>query len=100
MAGREYVRFTVKLTNSSAKPINLNQVVVTTTYGASSQLAAPVYTEGAGTYDFSGSVKPGASTTAIYAFAVPTKQLGRVTMVVDFDGLHTSATYRGAVVAK
>lgn len=100
MAGRQYVRFTVKLTNGSAKAVNLNQVVVTTTYGASAQLAAPVYTASAGTYDFSGTVKPGASATALYAFAVPVKQLGRVTMVVDFDGLHTSATYTGAVVAK
>lgn len=100
MAGREYVRFTVKLTNGSSKAVNLNEVVVTTFYGATKQLAAPVYTESAGTFDFSGTVKPGASTTALYAFAVPTKQLGRVTMVVDFDGLHTSATYSGAVVAK
>ena len=100
MAGREYVRFTVKLTNGSSKAVNLNEVVVTTFYGPTKQLAAPVYTESAGTFDFSGTVKPGASTTALYAFAVPTKQLGRVTMVVDFDGLHTSATYTGAVVAQ
>jgi hypothetical protein len=100
MAGREYVRFTLKLTNGSTKAINLNEVVVTTFYGTSKQLAAPVYTESAGTYDLSGTVKPGASATALYAFAVPGTQLGRVTMVVDFDGLHTSATYTGAVVAK
>jgi hypothetical protein len=100
MAGREYVRFTVKLTNSSSKAVNLNEVVVTTFYGATKQLAAPVYTESAGTFDFSGIVKAGASTTALYAFAVPTKQLNSVTMVVDFDGLHSSATYSGAVVAK
>ena len=100
MAGREYVRFTVKLTNASAKPVNLNEVVVTTFYGTTKQLAAPVYTESAGTYDFTGTVKPGASITARYAFAVPTKERRSVTMVVDFDGLHSSATYRGAVVAK
>jgi hypothetical protein len=100
MAGRQYVRFTVKLTNGSAKAVNLDQVVVTTTYGPTKQLAAPVYTQSAGTYDFTGTVKPGASATALYAFAVPTKQLNRVAMVVDFDGLHTSATYSGAVVAK
>ena len=39
------VRFTVKLTNGSTKAVNLNQVVVTTTYGSTKQLAAPVYTE-------------------------------------------------------
>jgi hypothetical protein len=100
MAGRQYVRFTVKLTNGSAKAVNLDQVVVTTTYGPTKQLAAPVYTQSAGTYDFTGTVKPGASATALYAFAVPTKQLNSVAMVVDFDGLHTSATYSGAVVAK
>lgn len=98
MAGRQYVRFTVKLTNGSAKAINLNAVVVTTTYGASHQLAAPVYTQTAGTADFFGTLEPGASTSAKYAFAVPVKDLGRVAMVVDFDGLHTSATYSGAVV--
>jgi hypothetical protein len=98
MAGRDYVRFEVRLTNGSAKAIRLDQVVVTTFYGTSRQLAAPVYTESAGTADFFGTVKPGASTTARYAFAVPAKELGRVTMVVDFDGVHTSATYSGAVV--
>ena len=98
MDGREYVRFQLRLTNGSARAINLDQVVVTTFYGKSRQLAAPVYTESAGTADFFGTVKPGASTTARYAFAVPAKELGRVTMVVDFDGVHTSATYSGAVV--
>ena len=41
---------------------------------------------------------PAPPPTARYAFAVPAKELGRVTMVVDFDGVHTSATYSGAVV--
>ncbi|WP_460966860.1 hypothetical protein [Pedococcus soli] len=98
MAGRKYVRFELKLTNGSAKAINLNQVVLTTYYSASKQLAAPVYTESAKTYDFSGIVKPGASATAFYAFAVPDSGLKKLTMVVDFDGTHTSATYSGAVV--
>ncbi len=98
MAGREYVRFELKLTNGSAKAISLNEVVLTTYYSASKQLAAPVYTESAKTYDFSGTVKPGASATAFYAFAVPDSGLKKLTMVVDFDGIHTSATYTGAVV--
>jgi hypothetical protein len=98
-AGREYVLFTLQLTNGTSAAINLNQVVVTTFYGTSRQLAAPVYTEGSGATDFSGTVRPGARTTASYAFAVPVKSLSDVTMVVDFDGVHTSATYRGAVKA-
>ena len=99
MAGRAYVRFQLRLTNGSSKAINLNEVVVTTFYSAKRQLAAPVYTESAKTFDFSGTVAAGKSATAYYAFAVPTTDLGRVTMVVDLDGLHTSATYTGAVVA-
>jgi len=99
MAGRPYVRFELTLTNGSGKPINLNEVVATTYYGPTKQLAPPVYTESAKTYDFSGIVPAGKSATAYYAFAVPTADLKNVTMVVDFDGLHTSATYSGAVVA-
>ena len=96
MAGRQYVRFTVKLTNGSAKPVNLDQVVVTTTYGASSQLAAPVYTQSAGTYDFTGTIKPGASTTALYAFAVPVKQLAGS----PWSSTSTACTPRPPTVAR
>lgn len=98
-AGREFVLLSLELTNGTTKAVDLNQVVVTTTYGSSRQLAAPVYTEGAGARDFSGVVAPGTSATAAFAFAVPVAQLGDVTTVVDFDGVHTSATYHGAVNA-
>ena len=98
-AGREYVLFNLRLTNGASSPIHLGQVVVTSFYGKSRQLAAPVYTQGAGASDFSGVVKPGASATASYAFAVPVNALSDVTMVVDFDGVHTSATFRGPVKA-
>lgn len=97
MAGRGYVRFELELRNGTAGTINLNQVVLTTYYGSTKQLAAPVYTEGTTTRDFGGTVAPGASTTASYAFAVPAGSLSNVTMVVDFDGVHSSAVYRGAV---
>ncbi len=95
--GREFVNFTLKLTNGTTKDINLNNVVLTTYYGKTRQLAAPVYTEGTGVSDFSGMVKPAAIATATYAFAVPVAALGAVTMVVDFDGTHTSAEYTGSV---
>lgn len=97
MAGREYVRFTVRLTNGSAKAIDLNQVVVTLFYGASRQLAAPVYAYGVESHDFGGTVKPGASTEAAYAFAIPAAELADVTMAIDFDGTHSLAVYRGKV---
>lgn len=97
MAGREYVRFTVRLSNGSAKAINLNQVVVTLFYGASRQLAAPVYAFEVDSHDFGGTVEPGASTEAAYAFAIPATELADVTMAIDFDGTHSLATYRGKV---
>jgi hypothetical protein len=98
-AGREYVKFDLKLTNGSDKPIDLNSVVVTTYYGSKNQLAPPIYTPSAGTSDFTGTLAPGDSATASYGFAVPTSELGKVTMVVDFDAAHSSATFTGAVSA-
>lgn len=95
--GREFVKFDLELTNGSGQPIDLNSVVVTAYYGTTNQLAAPVYTPSAGTEDFSGVVEPGATATASYGFAVPTSELGNVTMVVDFDAVHSSATFTGAV---
>lgn len=99
MTGREFVTFDVELTNGSPEPIDLNQVVVTTYYGATKQLAPPVYTPSAGTSDFGGTVAAGAKATAVLGFAVPSSELGNVTMVVDFDAKHSSATFTGAVPA-
>lgn len=99
MAGREFVTFDLRLINGSRKPIDVNQVVVTTRYGHTKQLAAPVYTPSAGTYDFAGTVRPGGSAQANYGFAVPVRELGNVIVTVDFDGLHSSATYSGKVPA-
>ncbi len=96
-AGREFVKFDLELTNGSGQPIDLNSVVVTTFYGGSKQLAAPVYTPSAGTVDFSGVLAPGAKATASYGFAVPVSELGNVTMIIDFDAVHSSATFTGAV---
>lgn len=97
--GRPFVKFDIELLNGSREPINLNAVVITTFYGTQKQLAPPVYTPSAATNDFSGTVAPGAKATASFGFAVPVADLGSVTMVVDFDGVHTSATYTGTVAA-
>jgi hypothetical protein len=96
-AGREFVKFDIELANGSDKPIDLNSVVVTTFYGASNQLAPPVYTPSANTADFSGELAPGQKATASYGYAIPPSDLGTVTMVVDFDAVHSSATFTGTV---
>ncbi len=93
--GRRYTAISLSLTNGSSRVIDLNQVVVTTTYGSPARLAAPVY-EDSEAKDFSGTVKPGASATASYMFAIPTNQKASVTTMVDFDNQHFAATFTGA----
>ncbi|MFZ1286061.1 MAG: hypothetical protein WAR57_03360 [Candidatus Phosphoribacter sp.] len=95
--GRELVILELELRNGSAEPINLDQVVITAFYGQSRQLAAPVYAATTQVRDFSGTVAAGATATARYAFAIPTSELSAVTMVVDFDDRHGSATFSGSV---
>jgi hypothetical protein len=73
----------------------MNQVVVTVTYGTANLQAQPVYDGPVN--DFSGTVQPGKATDATYAFRIPTDQLDRVVMRVDFDGLHAAATFSGKV---
>ncbi|HEX3815634.1 MAG TPA: hypothetical protein VHX59_22585 [Mycobacteriales bacterium] len=94
LPGQPTTTFSVTLKNASPKPVVLNQVVVTATYGTPAQLARPVYDDT--TQDFSGTVRKGQSAKAVYVFSVPTADLGNVTVLVDFDGLHAAATFRGA----
>jgi len=93
--GREFAVFTVTLRNDTDKAIDAQQVVVTSTYGSRDLVAERVYANDARAVDFGGRLAPGKSATARYAFAVPAKQLGDVRLVVDFDGLHTSAQFDG-----
>ena len=96
-AGREYVAFDVEIDNKANAPLDLSQVVVTAHYGPSKQLAPPVYTASAETADFGTGLKPGEKASATYGFAIPKSDLGEVTLVVDFDGVHASAVYSGSV---
>jgi len=94
-AGREFAVFTVTMHNGTKKPIDAQSVVVTSTYGKRGLVADRVYAADTDAVDFGGQIAPGADATARYAFAVPTKQLGDVRLVVDFDGTHTSAEFDG-----
>ena len=93
--GREFAVFTVTVKNGTAKPIDAQQVVLTSTYGTRGLVAERVYAPDARAADFGGQLAPGATATARYAFAIPAKQLGDVRLVVDFDGTHTSAQFDG-----
>jgi hypothetical protein len=92
--GRADTMLAIAVTNRSKQAIDLTSVVVTTSYGKPAQLAAPVYDDPA-VGDFSGSLKPGATATATYAFAIPAKQRGHVETTVDFDATHVPAEFAG-----
>ncbi len=93
IAGQPLTTMRIRFGNSSKKPINLTQVVVTVVYGAEGRLASPNYE--AGEQDFHSVVAPGKSATATYAFSIPHSGLSHVVMRVDFDGLHAAATFTG-----
>jgi len=97
--GRRTTSFSLSLHNRSTRAVEMNHVVVTTSYRptdkARARLAPPVYADlTAG--DFSGTVQPGASTSATYVFAIPARQAAHVVLRVDFDDVHVAATFTGA----
>lgn len=94
-AGREYAVFDVTLRNGSTRTLDLQSVVVTATYGSKGLVAERVYAEGTGAKDFGGSLPARGTAGARYAFAVPKASLRDTRLVVDFDGVHTSAEFRG-----
>jgi hypothetical protein len=88
--GRPHTALTLTVVNRSSRALDLNQVVVTALYGSPARLASPVY-EDAAARDFTGTVKPGASATAVYVFSVPTTATRSVVAIVDFDAVHVAA---------
>ena len=94
--GRDYARLTLSIENGSSDPIDLGTSVLTV-LDASGAAAVRVYAAEADTVDFAGALAPGDTATASYAFAIPADARDEVTVVVDFDGEHTSAVFRGGL---
>ena len=92
--GRAYAVLTLQIANKSKQNLSLDTVVVTVLDKAD-RAVAPVYTDEAEAADFSGRLTAGKTVQARYAFAVPASSRAKVTVVVDFDGVHTSAVFRG-----
>jgi hypothetical protein len=92
--GRPHTALFLTLVNGTTRPLDLNQVVVTTRYGAPPRLASPVYEDPAAR-DFSGTVLAGQSATATYVFSVPADAAGPVVVMVDFDDEHVAARLSG-----
>lgn len=92
--GREFAIFDVEVDNGGERALDMNTTVISV-LDSDGEQAAPVYVEDADVADFAGTVQPGKSAKARYAFAVPKNSRSEVTVVVDFDGVHTSAVFRG-----
>ncbi|MGY1815621.1 hypothetical protein [Blastococcus sp. SYSU D00820] len=95
LAGQPQTVFRLELVNGSAGPLVLDSVVVTATYGADDVAAGPLYDRE--TADFGGTLAAGQTAAAVYSFAIPSDQLGDVTLSVDVDGRHFPAVFTGAV---
>lgn len=93
---REYARLTITIDNGSSDAIDLGTAVLTL-LDAADATAVRVYAAEAEVTDFSGMLAAGDSATATYAYALPADARDTVTVVVDFDGHHSSAVFRGGL---
>lgn len=91
---REYARLTITIDNGSSEAIDLGTSVLTL-LDAGGATAVRVYAAEAEAVDFAGTLEAGETASAAYAFAIPAGARDEVTLVVDFDGDHTSAVFRG-----
>lgn len=94
--GRAYAILSLEIKNGSKRTLSLDTVVITVLDKGNKQVN-PVYVEEAKVSDFAGELSPGKTAKARYGFAVPTNSRSQVTVVVDFDGIHTSAVFRGGL---
>lgn len=86
--------FDVKVTSGSTSPIDFSTVVVTAVYGDAPRLLAdPCYD--LPVRDLAGTLKPGGSMTARYAFFIPADARGDVELHVDLDGKRVPAVFSG-----
>ncbi len=94
--GRAYAILDLQMQNGGDKTLSLDTTVVTV-LDKNGKPVAPVYVEEESVSDFAGDLKSGDTAKARYAFAVPTNSRRKVTVVVDFDGVHSSAVFRGGL---
>lgn len=95
ITGQPFTAMSVTVTNNSKQTIVLDQVIPQVRYGSPARIAPPVYNKD--TRDLSGTLKPGQSTKAIYAFSIPRSDFSNVTFALDVDGQHGLAVFKGEV---
>jgi hypothetical protein len=95
LTGKVLTIFTLKFTNGSAQPLDLNKVQVTAVYGPKKTVAQ--HTSYANLNDFYGTVPAGGSKSASYAFDLPSSGYKSVKVGVKFDARHKTALFAGAL---
>lgn len=95
MTGRVLTIFTLRFSNGSAQPLDLNKVRVVARYGPKKAQASP--TSYANINDFYGTVAPGGKRSASYAFDLPATGYRAVVLGVGFDAKHKTALFAGSL---
>jgi hypothetical protein len=95
LTGRVLTIFTLRFTNGSGQTLDLNQVRVVARHGTRRTQASP--TSYANLNDFYGTVAPGRTRSASYAFDLPNSGYKQVMLGVKFDDKHKIALFTGAI---
>jgi hypothetical protein len=93
--GQPAVAFTIRLTNSSAKPLSLSTVVVNASYGRDATPAVP--DDGKTSHPMSGQLMPGQSASGVYVFLIPTEERKRVAVSVSYAARTPTVVFTGDV---
>jgi hypothetical protein len=88
------IKVTVKIVNGSGAPLDLSGASVDVNADGTDAEAIDDSAIGSG---FDGTLRPGGWATAVYAFAVPASDLGRVDVSVQPAADYTSAVFEGPV---
>lgn len=93
-SGRQYAILDLQIKNGSDQTLSLN--VVVTVPDKSGKAVNPVYVEEAKVSDFAAICCRAARPRSIRLRGASSPRL-KVTVVVDFDGVHSSAVFRGGL---
>jgi cytoskeletal protein RodZ len=88
------VRFTIAISNTTGKTVDLSNTVVNAYYGADSTPAIELRMPGGRT--FPSSVKNGSTATGVYIFNIPTASRGKVEVTVDTSVRNPVVAFRGS----
>jgi cytoskeletal protein RodZ len=92
--GGPSVRFTIAISNTTGKTVDLSNTVVNAYYGPDSAPAVELRMPGGRT--FPSSVKNGSTATGVYLFNIPEASRGKVEVTVDTSVRNPVVAFRGA----